>query len=470
MTNDPLRQAYDADTFRTTGHALIDELADWLASSQTPAPDTPVVDYREPADTYTFWQEQLQQADAPLWQNVLQQSMNVHHPRYMGHQISPPLPVAALAGLVSDLLNNGMAVYEMGMAGTATERVVIETVARALGFSDRAGGFLTSGGTLANLTALLAARAHRAPHGVWQEGSREPLALLVSEQAHYCVDRAARIMGWGEAGVVKVPCNEHYAMRTELLESQYQAAQAAGRTVIAVVGSACTTATGSFDDLLAIADFCEKYKLWFHVDGAHGAPLALSPEYRHRVAGLERADSVAMDFHKMLLTPSIITALFYKEHRASYATFQQRANYLMEGEAEDDWSNLARRTFECTKLMAGFKVYTILQQYGTSLWTEYVTRVCRLGETFSQLIAEHPDFELLLPAQCNIVCFRHLRPESPATALNEHNRRLRRRLLEEGRFYIVQTEVDNKVWLRTTITNPFTTADDLRALLAYLPA
>lgn len=468
---DLLTTAYDPGEFRRQGHALIDLLADHLdkVHQRTPA----AINYQAPNDALAEWTARLEeqpQAAGDLFATMLDRSVQVHHPHFMGHQISPPVPIAALAGLVGDFLNNGMGVYEMGVGGTASEQAALRLVAKSLGFGDGAGGFLTSGGTLANVTALLTIRSVKAPTAVWTDGAREPLAIMVSEEAHYCVDRAVRIMGWGEAGVIKVPSDEHYRMRTDLLEDYYQRARQAGITVLAVVGSACSTAAGAFDDLNAIADFCAKHDLWFHIDGAHGAALAFSPTYEHVVAGLERADSVCMDFHKMLLTPSITTALIYRDVRDSYRTFQQRADYLLEWEAREEWHNLARRTFECTKLMIGFKVYTILATYGTDLFEQYVTRVCDLGKAFAELLRRQPDFELLIDPPCNIICYRYAPAGLDDEALNTLNARIRQTMLLDGDFYLLQTSLRGRTWLRSTLSNPFTTKADLEAVIRRIEA
>lgn len=465
---DMLDQAFDAEGFRKAAHEMVDQLADHLGRAQRG--ELPrAMPYIDPESAYDYWSADLQQQSGgspkDLVAAVLDRSVQLHHPRYMGHQISPPLPMASLGGLMDNMLNNGMAVYEMGMASTAIERVVVEQVAAAMGFGPASGGLLTSGGTLANLTGLLAARQAKAPGRVWTEGHKQELALLVSEEAHYCVDRAVRIMGWGEGGVIKVPADEHYRMRHELLPEYCAAARAAGKTVVAVVGSACSTSTGAFDNLEAIADFCQAEGLWFHIDGAHGAALAFSPEHRSLLQGLSRADSVIMDFHKMLLTPALATALIFKDGRQAYRTFSQQAAYLWEGQQDEEWQNMAKRTFECTKYMMGLKVYMILRTYGTSLWEAYLSRVMATGKAFADLVEQSPDFELPVAPQCNIVCFRYRRPGLSEAELSRLNARIRQRLLEDGRFYVVQTSLRGHTYLRVTLTNPFTQPSDIEALL-----
>ncbi|MBX2872603.1 MAG: aminotransferase class V-fold PLP-dependent enzyme [Saprospiraceae bacterium] len=466
-----LQTAYDPEAFRSMGYQLIDELADYLATCQAGGEGMPANPWIKPDAAKQRWSPALDKVGSvsslQILSDTLKEGVHLHHPKYMGHQISPPIPITALAGLVSDWMNNGMGVYEMGVPGSTMEHLVIKKVSKHMGFSEAADGFITSGGTLANTTALLAARSIKARQRVWTEGHKEPLALMVSEAAHYCVDRAVKIMGWGETGIIKVPVNDRYQMDTGQLEHLYQSATEAGTQVIAVVGSACSTATGSFDDLEAIATFCQQYDLWFHVDGAHGAALAFSGKYKDRVKGIELADSVAMDFHKMLLTPSITTALIFKEGTHSYQTFSQRADYLFE-QADPEWFNFAKRTFECTKLMLGLKAFMTLSQYGVELWDEAVTAVMDLSQAFGEMIRNHPAFELAVEPACNIVCFRYKGNDLSVAEQNQLNEQIRQALLEDGEFYIVKTWLGEGLWLRTTLANPLSTTKELQGLLGKI--
>jgi len=473
MNTSLLEDAYEPEKFRAMGHQLIDVLADYLASCQAGGAAMATNSWVEPETALSRWAAPIATPgtvdSSRILKDTLYEGVHLHHPKYMGHQISPPIPLTALAGLVGDWMNNGMGVYEMGIPGTAMERVVIRKVAEQMGLGTTADGFFTSGGTLANTTALLAARSIKAKSNVWKEGHQQPLALMVSAAAHYCVDRAVKIMGWGEQGIIKVPVDDRYKMKTDQLEILYQAAEAAGIQVVAVVGSACSTATGSFDDLEAIGHFCQQKDLWFHVDGAHGAALVFSEKYKAALKGIELADSVAMDFHKMLLTPSVTTALIFGEGQQAYHTFSQRADYLFE-QADAEWFNLAKRTFECTKLMIGLKAYVTLAQYGVKVWDQAVTRVMDLSRRFAEMIASRPDFELALHPECNIVCFRYRGDSLTNEALNTLNDRIRQEILTDGTFYIVKTLLRDTLWLRTTLANPFTTEKELTELLDKVTA
>jgi L-2,4-diaminobutyrate decarboxylase len=463
--NPIIEKVFSPEYFRQQGHALIDQLADYLGQVETREEDI-LLPYHRPEVALDFWQKDIEKPlldDASeLFQTVVERSIHLHHPRAMGHQVPPPAPMAALAGLVSNVLNNGMAVYEMGMTANGMERVVTDWMAKHLGFTQKANGIVTSGGTLANLTAMLTARAVKAPAHVWTEGTSDKLAIIVSEQAHYCIDRAARIMGLGTQGIIKVPTDARYKMRTELLEEYYQKATAEGLVVFAIVGSCCTTSTGSFDDLEAVADFAEKHNLWFHADGAHGGAAIFSKKYRKILRGVERADSVVIDFHKMMMTPALATALIYKNGSDSYHTFQQKAQYLW-ATTEEDWYSSGKRTFECTKAMIALKTYTLIRLYGEAAFEANVDTLFDLGKNFAQQINARPLFELAVEPECNIVCFRV--NDGCGRDLNELNAKILQTIIEHGRFYFVQTTLHSVVYLRVSLMNPLTNAQDLTELL-----
>lgn len=461
MATNLLDQAYDPAAFRAMGHELIDLLADHLEQAAD-SNNEQLINYRDPEEELAFWQNDFARAGkqgTPLdfFRNLLDHSIHLHHPHYIGHQVAVTTPVSALAGMVSDLLSNGTGVYEMGMASNALERVVTDFTAAQLGYPTTASGFLTSGGTLANLTALLAARAAKAPQQVWTQGHQEKLAIIVSEEAHYCVDRAARILGMGSEGMLKVPVDRQFRVRTDLLESTYREALRKGLLPIAVIGCAGSTATGSYDDLHALADFCEQYHLWFHVDGAHGGAVAFSERYRSLVRGIERSDTVVLDYHKMLMTPALNTALIFREGHRSYDTFIQRAQYLWEAEQMPEWYHSGKRTFECTKLMLSVKVYAALRCYGPDIFGENVERLYDRAREFAELLQAAPDFELAIAPEANILNFRYT--DGPREEWNAKNGEIRQRLVDQGGFYIVQTVIRDERWLRATVMNPFTTTD-----------
>ena len=462
--------AYHPENFRKEGHALVDLLADYLKNLEERQEDIKVLPHFAPDQAFSHWESELENPGTKsltdLFSKVLNEGIHLHHPGYMGHQINPPAPSAALGSLLNAFMNNGMAVFEMGVPGTSMEHAVIKVVAKTFGFSDQANGLLCNGGTLANLTALLTARACISAYPVWNVGNKSKMALMVSEEAHYCVERAARIMGWGSEGIIKIPVDDQFKMRTNLLPQYLEEAKSKGIEVIAVVGSACSTATGSFDNLTEIGAFCKANNIWFHVDGAHGAANAFSEDWKFLVEGIETADSVAMDFHKMLLAPSLITALVLNDGRNQFKTFAQHAHYLWENDASFEWHNVAKRSFECTKSMLSLPVYTLLYQYGTSLFSAYIDRVNNLCQYVYGQLNANENWEVPVSPSCNIICFRFLPSKSSDLIDNNHlNKYIREQIILGGKFYIVQTVLSENVFLRLSITNALTTEADLDALL-----
>ncbi len=446
---------------------MVDQLADHLARAQDR--DLPVLPWLDPEQQRQNWaltDDALAGGAAPeaILARFLEASQHLHHPRYMGHQVPPPLPLAALADLTAALMNNSVAVYEMSPAATAIEAAVVQWMTRALSLGDAAGGVLTSGGSLGALRGLLAARA--AFDADVDANTR--LGVAVGAQAHYSVTRAARVMGLPPDAVIAVPVDEDQRMTAEALERSLDSAAQRGLTIFAVVASSGSTATGSFDPLQPIAQQCQARGLWLHVDGAHGAAAALSPRHRHLVAGIERADSVVWDAHKMLMVPSLVTGVLFKDAGHCLDTFTQEASYLLGPSAREEWFNLSHQTLECTKNAMALKLYLLLRASGESLLTAHIERTFGLAAKLADLVQAADDFELALLPSCNIVCFRHLPSDAaawPGAQQDALQARAREALRGAGTFYLVQTALGGRTYLRTTLMNPLTTSDDLIALL-----
>ncbi|MBN2416109.1 pyridoxal-dependent decarboxylase [bacterium] len=465
-----LNAAFDPDHFREAGHRLVDTLGDFLERSLARF-DQPVLPDLTAEEMLRRWSGQFSadpgQHFPEIIDSVLGLSNNLQHPGYIGHQCCTPLPLSALTDLVGTFINNASAVYEMGPVNIAMEKRLIQWMTALAGFGPDADGIFTNGGTIGNLTALLAARQVRAPYDVWSRGidSSRRLALLVSDQCHYSVKRAAGVMGIGEDGVYLVPVNAEFRMTRQALENTFRAAESDGRTVFTVVGNACSTATGTYDDLHMLADFAADHSLWFHVDGAHGASALISEQYRHLLSGLERADSLVWDTHKMMMVPALATAVLFRDGAHSYESFSQKASYLFEQDSRDEWYNYAHRTMECTKTMMGIKLYVPLMVYGTALFSDFIDYTYGLTREFARMIADSSDFETAADPESNIICFRYTGKEAPLDAMQKE---IRKKVLQSGRYYIVQTEINGGFWLRCTIINPNTTGDDLAGLLQLI--
>ena len=473
-----LERAFSPSHFSAKASKIASQLSGHLVRTQQrsthssyPAPT--------PETERTFWEREdawLGGQD-DLMDRVIERSNHLHDPRYMGHQVACVLPAAAAVGMATDLLNNGQAIFEMGPTNAVHEEMLMTEIGQMLGLPETCGGILCHGGTLGNLVALMAAqRKLGMGQGIdaWKDGLRsfsKPLVVLVSEQAHYCIGRAMRTMGWGSAGIVSIKTNEFHQMCVDSLRDQITQCHNLGQEILAVVGSACTTSAGAYDPLEKIAEACQEHGLWFHVDGAHGASAAFSDTHRHLVAGMERADSVVLDFHKTCGLPALCTGVFYANNNDSYLPFSQHAEYLWDNANDLDWWDTGKRTFECTKRMLSTRLAAVKAEYGWNIWTELVDRMWALGSALATMVKERPGWELAMPPQANIVCFRPKRPSTcDEVTWNEVVRTLRKRHLAEGSGYLVQTEIDGRIWLRCALMNPLTEQRDLEDMLAELDA
>jgi L-2,4-diaminobutyrate decarboxylase len=471
--NSQIPSQFNPEEFRKEGHKLVDTLSDYLNETLS-GNEMPVLPWNDPdrlVEIFSF--ESAGGEKEPLnsfFKRIINQSIHIHHPHYIGHQVTSPLPVTVLAQFCTTLLNNGAAIYEMGPVNMAMERNVINRFGSIIGYTTSYDGIFTHGGTAGNLTAMLAARQTKTDYNIWEEGVRNEKrpGFMMSEQSHYSIGRNVKIMGLGNDSIIKVPVDLHYRMRTDMLEEIKTCAEKRGIKVISVVASSCSTATGSYDNLETIADFCEKYGLWMHVDGTHGMGVLFSDKYKNRVKGIERADSVVIDFHKMLLVPALNTLIMFMNGEKSYVTFAQKASYLFQKSQNNVWYNSAIRTIECTKSALGIIAYTALKYYGNNYYKEYIDSRYDLAGTFSMMVKSDRQFELAVEPDSNIVCFRYAPEGHNDLTLNQINSAIRDKIIKEGSFYIVQAELGGKIWIRLTIINPLTSEDDLKNLLRII--
>lgn len=472
QTNKSIAEAYDINKFKERAYKAIDILIKYFNEAQSA--QIPVLNWQSPEDSIASWKpskyfyaEDKENQLEMLLEKFIAESNHLHSPNYAGHQVSVALPTAAIAEFVYSFINNPSTIYEMSPASYGIEQAIVCWMADKL-YIDRetAGAVLTSGGSLGNLTALLAARQVKAPYDVWNEGVTDKLAIIVSDQNHYSISRAAHIMGLGNKSIYTVKSDTLFKMSVADLEKVYQQTQKDGKTVIAVCASACSTATGTYDPIDETADFCEANNLWLHVDGAHGASVALSDKYKHLIKGINRADSVVWDAHKMMMIPSLITAVIYKKRSESYAAFSQQASYLLnESSIERDTCN---RTIECTKPSMAIKLYLALAIHGEEFFADYIDYTHDLAKEFAALIKSQTDFELALEPQSNIVCFRYLKKDLSDEALDSLQTSIREKIIKSGEFYLVQTKLLGKTYLRVSLMNPLTTIDNLLNLLELI--
>lgn len=486
-----IQAAYSADVFRDAARQWAEILGQHLG--EVLARSTPVLNWNDPIPNCELARGFLNGAPNPnpapdpattqnlqnrfqdLLRVMLARGHNLHHPHYVGHQVPPPVPLAGLFDALGSVTNQVMAIYEMGPWGVAVEQALVGRLSEAIGWDpELSAGIVTHGGAAANLTALLAAR-NISLGDTWEAGinTAGPLPVLVTQaDAHYSMTRAAGIMGLGTRQVIKADLDSRRRMDPAKLDATLTRLKQDGHPIVAVVACACATPIGAFDPLNEIADICEKHQVWLHVDAAHGGSALLSTRYRHLLAGLERADSVVWDAHKMLFVPALCAFVFYRQKAHSFRAFQQEAQYLFDPSAPDlrEFDG-GVRTLECTKRTATYGLWGLWSLYGPGLFADLVDVCFDLGATLYAKLSAAPDFEPLHEPQCNIVVFRHIPANlrnAPEEVISDFQLQLRRRVIQSGEFYIVHCVINGVAALRTTLMNPLTTSEDLDQLLETL--
>lgn len=478
--------AYAPDLVRSLGHHLIDQLVDYFRHAEQC--DGDVLPWREPADNVRdacAWltgtgQERvtpdtLRARFTQLVSQSLARGHRLHDPRYIGHQVAVPSPIAGLFDALGAITNQAMAIYEMGPWATAAECALVEQLGAHIGWKPgEFSGLATHGGSLANLTALLTAR-NVALQQCWEDGvgrgTKMPV-ILVHSDAHYSIARAAGVLGLGTRQVLRVDLDAKRRMDPACLQRMLAHLNKEGQPVIAVVACACSTPIGAFDPLPTISKVCRQYGVWLHVDAAHGGSACLSDKYKHLVCGLELADSLIWDAHKTLFVPALCAFVFLRDRAHRFETFRQDAPYLFDptapGLAEYD---SGMRTLECTKRAAAFGLWGLWSMFGKELFADMVDTTFAMGHVLYEKLAAAEDFVPLHEPQCNIVVFRHIPKKLRGAApdrIGQFQLALRRKLVESGEFYIVSTKLNGIGALRTTVMNPLTTPHHFDWLLDAL--
>jgi glutamate/tyrosine decarboxylase-like PLP-dependent enzyme len=407
---------------------------------------------------------------ARLERDVLPDCNRLTHPRSMGHQVSAPLPVAVWTEAMTAAVNQSGAVWEMSPVGTVIETQVVRWMCDLAGLGPDAGGTFTSGGTEATFAGLLAARQAAIPD-VWTRGvGANPPVVVCGEHAHYGVARAVGELGLGTDHTVVIPSRD-FKLDVGALERELDRLRRDQRRVMAVVATAGTTATGSFDDLERIGRLCEERDIWLHVDGAHGASALLSATDAHRVSGIGRARSIAWDPHKMMLMPLTASVVLVRHEADLEAAFSQRAPYLFHAGASARSWDQGLRSFTCSRRIDAFKVWVALQRHGADGLGALYDHLCANARLMHAAVASHPEFAAIHAPESNILCFRYVgRPALPDDRLDALNLGMREEYNRSGTGWITTTMLGGRRVLRVTLMNPRTTERAIAETLEELAA
>ncbi|MGB9180646.1 MAG: pyridoxal-dependent decarboxylase [Pyrinomonadaceae bacterium] len=415
---------------------------------------------------------------------VFNRSRHNGHPRFFGYVASPSTPVGAYADLIASTLNPNVTSWRSAPAATRIEQTVIKWLGGAIGYGEDAQGILTSGGSMANLNAIIVAlrtgpQSDLARRGLWNAGA--PLTLYASDETHFSIVKAAEIIGVGREQVRLIESDAQFRLDARSLRAFVESDRSKGLRPFCVVANAGTVSTGAIDPLAEVANVADEYGLWFHVDGAYGALGALDESKRKLFTGIERADSVSLDPHKWLYAPVDCGCLLFRDSaRVRDAWSSSEADYVKIHEATDDESfAFWDYGVELSRRFRALKIWMMLRYYGSRRVTASITEDNALADALAQRVNAAEDFELLAPAVLSICCFRYVPPRVRArleaadeeerahlnAELDQLNARIMHKVQRGGRAYLSNANIKGRFALRACITNFRTTRADIRETL-----
>ena len=378
-------------------------------------------------------------------------------PHFYSYVLSPGNQAGLAGDLISSFLNQNASKWHLGPAAAEIEKVVLQWIADFIGYQQYQSGILVSGGSMANLTCLNVARNAKAPTDVNFEGlyAQRPMMIYMTDQAHYCVDKAIAMLGIGRHQIRRIESDAAMRLRTEALEAAIVEDQELGLQPFCVVGSAGTVNTGAVDPLDKIADLCQRYGLWFHIDAAYGGPAAGLEENQALFEGLSRADSIALDPHKWFYVPIEAGCALFKDQKTQRDAFSLIPEYLKADRVHDNRTDFMEYGPQLTRSARSIKVWTTFKAYGAQKLRDNIRHDIHKTKYLESLVLDHADFEVLAPALLSILCFR-LNPQSSGatkTELNQLNTQLIHELEAHGGVFVTGTLIDGRTALRVCIVN-----------------
>jgi aromatic-L-amino-acid decarboxylase len=396
------------------------------------------------------------------------------HPRMFGYVQSPGTALAAFADLLASTLNANLTVWRSAPAPVELERLTIDWIRQILGFDAEAGGLFVSGGSMANLAAIAAARQAK-------DHPSDRLRIYASSETHFSIAKAAALLGIGRENVRIVAVDERFKIRVDDLVAKITADLEAGYVPFCVVANAGTVNTGAVDPLVEIREIANRFQLWMHVDGSYGAFAVLAKSARGLFAGLERADSIALDPHKWLYLPVDVGCVIYRAPEITRAVFAHEAEYTrIIGEEADEAFAFWDYGPELSRRFRALKVWMLLKGVGLDSLGEAIESNLACARYFESKVRASDDFEMAARIELSIFCFRHvpahLKGESPQV-IDDFNERLLIALQRDGSSYLSNTTLGGRFALRGCVLNYRTTLrdmeillDDLRRVARSLPA
>jgi len=384
------------------------------------------------------------------------------HPRMFGYVQSPGTAIVAFADLLASTLNANLTVWRSAPAPVELERLTIDWIRQILGFNAEAGGLFVSGGSMANLIGIAMARQTK-------DRSSGRLRIYASSETHFSIVKAAALLGIGRENVCHVAVDERFRIRIDDLVAKITADLEAGYVPLCVVANAGTVNTGAVDPLAEIREIANRFQLWMHVDGSYGAFAVLAESAGKLFAGMEQADSIALDPHKWLYLPVDVGCVIYRDPEIARAAFAHEAEYTrMFGEEADEAFVCWDYGPELSRPFRALKVWMLLKGVGLDRLSEAIESNLACARYLESMVRASDDFEMAAPVELSIFCFRHVpvqvRDQSPK-AIDAFNERLLVALQRDGSSYLSNVTLGGRFALRGCVLNYRTTLRDMEILL-----
>lgn len=403
----------------------------------------------------------------------LRDAVYFHHPRYLAH-LNCPVVIPALVGeAVLSAVNSSLDTWDQSAGGTLIERRLIDWTAERIGLGEAADGIFTSGGSQSNLQAMLLARDEACRRELSREGTTDArltdvlprLRILTSECSHFSIRKSATLLGMGAEAVIAVPSDDSKRMRTDALAAELARCRRDGLIPMAVVATAGTTDFGSIDPLPEIAGLCAGYGTWMHVDAAYGCGLLVSRR-RALLTGIERADSVTVDYHKSFFQPVSSSALLVRD-RATLRHVTYHADYLNPRRmVEQRIPNQVDKSIQTTRRFDALKLWLTLRIMGAQAVGELFDEVIDRAADAWKLLHDDPRFEVVVEPRLSTLVFRYVPSTDRDPELSDRvNLHAREALFASGAAIVAGTVVDGRHYLKFTLLNPETTLEDIATVL-----
>lgn len=451
----------------------IDEVAKLIINHYHEQSESKVFAGKSPEEVQQILNESLpddsQNIDSLLnevGEKILRTITNSAGPRYFGYITGGGNQVAVLAEMIKASLNQNNLKWHSSPVSTELERLVMRWVAAFIGYPTSSAGVLLSGGSVANFNCLAVARQIKASVDISNEGiyGSQPMTVYVSEEGHSSFDKAMDMLGLGKKYLRKIPVDDEFRIDIDQLEEQIRNDKNAGLQPICAIAVAGTTNTGAVDDLNAVAEICQRFDLWCHIDAAYGGPAAKVDGVSSMFAGIEKADSVVVNPHKWLYVPFEAGGALVKDPDHLRKTFSTIPDYLKSDEQNGGRTDLMEYNLPLTKEFKALKVWMTIKAYGARQLRSEILSDINKARYLVGLVESDNELELMAPAPLSIVCFRYNPGGMDEPALNSLNDQIIQEIESDGRVFLTGTKIERKTALRVCFINPRTKRDDIMLL------